>query len=245
MDKTKTFAELGIPFRLYEAPIACCSNFLGRGACSLCQRPEQWIFRAGVGDYLVVACAHCDQINALGCSDKKDVTCSKCAELMIWPLSRVDDVRVCYNCMRAGRVWFTQDTALGMVRWEDAQRGWTHGVPLEMNVSLSSRPSADDPEWYEYALPPDDAEELGRTPGYISWQSESWPFHCGRVMVYIGEPKARPRSENTPEVVAAVEALIEREGWDLKGVDPWKSFLCVYVFRCDVCGAFDGHVDCD
>ncbi len=132
-----------------------------------------------------------------------------------------------------------------MVRWEDAQRGWTHGLPGEVESPFASKPKEDDPEWHEFALVPEDAQELGRTPRYSTWQGEQWPFHCGRVMAYVGEPLARPKSEASPDVLAATRAILEDEGWGLSTDEAWDSIICVYLFRCPVCGALGGHADCD
>ena len=244
MDKTQTFAEIGIPFPLYEAPIETCSDFRGQGDCSICKRAEQWIFSASIGDDLIVACGNCEQLNALSCYDKKDETCTSCSKLVPWPLSQ-DEVLVCYDCLRVGRAALNQDTDLGMIRWEDTQRGNTHGIPGPNLSGFAAQPKEDDPEWQEYQIAREDMEELNRTPGYSSWQGERWPFHCGRVMVYIGEPKTRPQSEATPEVVAATMNLVKSEGWNLNESDIWNSSICVYLFRCAICGALGGHSDCD
>ena len=245
MDKTQTFADIGIPFRLYQAPIETCSDFKGRDTCSVCQREWQWVFRAGIGDDLIVACANCQTENALDCDDKADAPCSNCATVVPWPISPTDDVLVCYDCLRAGRVAFTQDTDLGMIRWQDTQRGRTHGTPGAAQGEFESQPKADDADWQEYAVPVEEMEELNRTASYSSWQGERWQFHCGRAMVYIGEPKTRPREEVAPEIVEATLATAKVDGWDWPDEEIWDSTICVYMFRCPVCGAFGGHSDAD
>ena len=245
MDKTQTFADIGIPFRLYEAPIETCSAFKGRGTCSVCQREWQWLFRAGIGDDLIVPCSNCQTPNALRCDDQEDGVCTQCATPIAWPLTPEEDVQVCYDCLRAGRVAFTQDTDLGMIRWEDTQRGRTHGTPGSTQSEFESQPSEDDEDWQQYAVPVEDMEELNRTPSYSTWQGERWQFHCGRAMIYIGEPTTRPINEVSPELVAATVALVKQEGWSISDEEIWNSSICAYLFRCPVCGVFDGHSDAD
>ena len=251
MDKTQTFAEIGIPFRLYDAPIETCSDFVGRGDCSICGRTDQYIFAVGIGDYLIVSCDNCGQINGLNCSDKKDGVCPNCSAIVAWPLSR-EQVLVCYDCLRKGRVHLTQDTELGMITWENAQSGWTHGIPghSENNFPVRSHSEFDpmtqgNVTWYQYALPRDDMEELGRTPTFSSWQGERWLLHCERFMTYIGEPLARPQNQTSPEIIEAIKLILAKGGWEFSLEQAWNSSVCVYLFRCEICGALDGYDDVD
>ena len=181
----------------------------------------------------------------MDCDDQEDGVCTKCKNPIAWPLTPEEDVQVCYDCIRAGRVAFTQDTELGMIRWEDTQRGNTHGIPGPNTSEFASQPKEDEPEWQEYKVAHEDMSELNRTPTYSTWQGERWPFHCERAMIYIGDPKTRPQSETAPEIVEATLKLITQEGWSLQASDIWDSSICVYLFRCPVCGAIGGHSDCD
>jgi hypothetical protein len=40
-----------------------------------------------------------------------------------------DQIVACYSCLRQGRAAITKDTELGMVSWEQAFEGVTHGIP--------------------------------------------------------------------------------------------------------------------
>src|SRR5215208_3903669 len=49
MSTAKTFADLGTPFRLFEAPISEASEFVGAAVYSLCGRKHHACFELGIG----------------------------------------------------------------------------------------------------------------------------------------------------------------------------------------------------
>ena len=244
MDKTQSFAQLGIPFPLYEAAVETCSDFIGRGECSVCARDEQWIFDAS-GE-LVVACSKCGRNNALTCVFKADSVCTNCAAPVVWPLARASQITVCYDCLRAGRVYLNHDMALGLIEWKDAERGWIEFYRIDdLDPIIVATPVEGEEMMRRYEFGRGDLVELGRTPVYSTWQSERWLFHCGHPMVYLGQPLESPESEVAPEIAAALREVVQSQGWDF---EPWadeSSRTCVYLFRCQICGGFGGHSDCD
>ncbi|MEM6927083.1 MAG: CbrC family protein [Myxococcota bacterium] len=148
----------------------------------------------------------------------------------------------CYACFRAGYADHTINTALGMVRGEDAERGLTHGIPaaredLEARgwevVPHPVEPDFPDEQWFSVRVSAADLIELNRTPAYHTWQGEQWQFHCRRPMIYTGSFHGIP---DDPEEQAAVEEMIGH---------PPSPHGSTYSFRCQVCGARAAHHDSD
>ncbi|SMB78116.1 hypothetical protein SAMN00790413_06494 [Deinococcus hopiensis KR-140] len=73
-----------------------------------------------------------------------------------------EDIRACADDIRGGNAAFTQDTELGMVRWEDAQRGVTNGIRGEAHPDFTSSVNKD--SWFLAHVPAPDLLELVRTP---------------------------------------------------------------------------------
>ena len=189
-------------------------------------------------------CSNCGQANALACTFKEDGVCTACAAPIAWPLARKGETLVCTDCLREGRVYLNHDTAVGLLEWQDAQRGWVEFYKIDdLDPMIERQPVEGEPDYHRYEFTREDLIELGRTPTYSTWQGERWPFHCGRAMVYLGQPLSQSKSEVAPAIVAAVEKFVE--DWDF---EPWAdedSGVCIYLFRCQICGAYDGHNDCD
>jgi hypothetical protein len=121
----KTFAELGIPFSLFEAPSDQAIEYAGVNTCSLCAQSGQHCFLLGIGCYLILDCPNCGTANGLDADDRHDVLCRGCHAAVPFPAIDDDEIRVCYPCLRSGTAAITKDTELGMVSWEQAIEGVT------------------------------------------------------------------------------------------------------------------------
>lgn len=247
VDEGRTFSELGIPFPLFEAPAKLASAYAGKGYCDLCSTDEQHVFSLGIGDEILSKCAGCGSDLAFSASDKESKACSSCDVTSPFPLIKRDDLHACYSCVRTGRATFTQDTEFGMVRYEDARRGLTHGVPdLDANgydTSLS------DDGWTQVSVSADRLMELVRTPGYISWQGERWLFCCGGPMVYVGEWRKADFSRNDKDGdgQALFSEMCAGEEWSDFSWDTLDHDIpgVIYAFRCTTCDRRRAHWDCD
>ena len=238
-----TFESLGIPFPLFEADIERASEYVGVRQCSLCGVSEVHCFELGIGADLIIKCGSCGEENPLDADDKKGIACGKCSEPLPFPQTSVGGQLVaCYQCLRSGKAALTKDTVLGMVRWEDAQQGITHGVPGLDTADFDTVPKDDD--WVAARVPKENLLELVRTPTYLSIQGDRWQFCCRCPMTFIGEWDRDDFDQNAPngdgkalfeEIVQhTVDGLWEDELHDETGI---------YVFRCKQCGRLTAHWD--
>lgn len=126
-----TFAKLGIPFPLLEAPTREASDYAGIATCRLCGGRDRHCFELGIGDAMILPCPICGVENGLSAHDRRDVDCRSCGSTVPFPesLKAKKQLLVCYECLRAGKAAMTKDTEFGMVSWAQAFEGVTHGVP--------------------------------------------------------------------------------------------------------------------
>jgi uncharacterized protein CbrC (UPF0167 family) len=153
-----------------------------------------------------------------------------------------DEIKVCYHCLRAGRAALTKDTELGMISWEQAFEGVTHGVPGLDRADFEMVPKEDD--WVGARLPPETMFEMLRTPTYTSIQGDRWQFCCRRPMVFAGAWSREEFTRRAPDgdgrryfeqvVQHAVPGLWEDQLHDITGV---------YVFRCPSCERVTAYWD--
>lgn len=123
-----TFAQLNIPFKLFEGPVDQASEYCGLTTCSLCGQ-QQHSFDMGIGCQIIVTCSACGNENGLDAYDRENGTCPQCDSNVPFPDFDDDQIKVCYDCLRAGKAAITKDTELGMISWEQAIEGITHGLP--------------------------------------------------------------------------------------------------------------------
>jgi uncharacterized protein CbrC (UPF0167 family) len=238
----KTFTELGIPFPLFEGPSDQAGEYCGVGTCSLCESTGQHCFGMGIGCAVMVKCPSCGIANALDAADREDGSCRQCGVAMSFPAIDDEEVKACYSCLRSGKAAITKDTELGMVSWEQAFEGVTHGVPGLNRPDFEMVPKGDD--WVGARLPQEIMLELLRTPTYNSIQGERWQFCCRRPMVFIGELSREEFVRRAPDgngqryfeqiVQDTVSSLWEDELHDITGV---------YAFQCPSCGRLTAHWD--
>jgi uncharacterized protein CbrC (UPF0167 family) len=239
---SKTFAELGIPFPLFEGPSDQASEYCGVGTCLLCGSNRQYCFRLGIGCAVMLNCPSCGAPNGLDADDREDGTCHQCRATVPFPAIEDEEIKACYSCLRSGKAAITKDTELGMVSWEQAFEGVTHGIPGLDHPDFEMVPKEDD--WVGARLPQEVMFELLRTPTYSSIQGERWQFCCRRPMVFIGEWSREEFGRRAPDgdgrryfeevVQDIVPGLWEDQLHDITGV---------YVFRCPSCDRVTAHWD--
>jgi len=246
-ESTATFGELQIPFPLFEAVGAAeTSKFLGRSTCDMCRERGRFCFSV---DTVIIACPACGIENGLRTREKADIACSFCKTLLRIPSIERDrdEIHLCYTCLRFGKGAFTHDTEFGMVTWEYAVQGITHGVPGLQTSEFEHVLISADEDWYSVRVPRELLLELVRTPTFETWQGSRWLFCCKRPMTYIGEWK---RAKETLLASETMESIFRRA---LSSDDQVEiAISCanngvggVYFFRCKECNNLRANWDTD
>lgn len=241
-----TFADLGIPFPLFEAPVRETSDYAGQGTCDLCDATAAHCFRLAIGVKVLVECG-CGAVVALEADDRASATCAACNTPHPFPSVGGAEPLACYDCLRAGKVCRSQDTELGLVTEESVASGWTHGVPGLENDDFELRltpKNGEDEEWRQAKVPTEHLRELSRTPTYTTWQGERWLFCCKRPMVYLGSWSAEDFEVHAldGDGRALFDEVVEHPGHGL-----WEGEMhdCtgIYVFHCAICERKRAHWD--
>ena len=100
----------------------------------------------------------------------------------------------------------------------------------------------------EQGLPAAVVEEVTRrTPGYVSWQQEFWPAHCGDACECHGDLPRKDLAQVDAETRAWLCAQLQIETdaeWEalVRAYEPGGQ-PAIYLFRCRRCGARRYHVD--
>lgn len=245
-----TFADLGIPFPLFEAPTEEASDYAGIATCRLCGCGGRHCFELGIGDDLILPCPACGSETGLSADGRGDGHCRSCGTPVLFPqpLKAKKQVLVCYDCLRSGAAALTKDTEFGMVSWEQAVEGITQGVPglqTEQFEMIAIEPGED---WYGARVPSEHLRELLRTPGFHSWQGERWLFCCQRPMTYLGGWRSvveALRPDDDPSAFFDGLFAPDDEARSL-GSEPFEQGnLSLYLYRCLHCGRFRANWDCD
>ncbi|MFO1021972.1 MAG: CbrC family protein [Planctomycetales bacterium] len=239
---SKTFAQLGIPYPLFEGPSDQAREYCGLSTCSLCEKDHQHCFLLDNGCAVMLDCPSCGTSNGLDADDREDGSCRQCQAVVPFPAIADEEIKACYCCLRSGKAAITKVTELGMISWEQAFEGVTHGVPGLNRSDFEMVRKEDD--WVGARLPQEVMFELLRTPTYNSIQGEQWQFCCQRPMVFMGEWSRDEFTRRTPnsdgqqcfeEIVQdCVPGLWEDKLHDITGV---------YVFQCSACNRVTAHWD--
>ncbi|HEX7377447.1 MAG TPA: CbrC family protein [Pirellulales bacterium] len=238
-----TFSQLEIPFPLFEADTNDASGYVGVRRCSLCGA-ENHCFDLGIGCAVMVQCPNCDSENGLDADDREETPCRQCDMPIPFPsfLQHDDEIVACHKCLRSGKAAITQDTSYGMISWEQAYAGLTHGVPSRNQCDFEL--VEDEDGWLQAKLPQEILFDLLRTPTYSSLQGERWQFCCRCPMIFIGRWS---RDRFTAESASGQGEVLFNE--IVQDVVPglWEDRLHdltgIYVFRCPECGRRTAHWD--
>lgn len=237
-----TFHDLGIPFPLFEAPVSEAREYRGRGRCSLCHKEGVHCFSLTLGADLVIHCPGCKAEVALDADSRAGGMCQTCGSRLEFPDLGGDPVLTCYACLRGGRAAMTKDTALGMIRHEDALRGVTHGVPGLNRADFELAPKGDG--WTGVRLPVSMMMELLRTPTYLTIQGERWLFCCNAPMIHVGEWSRQKFSDMASDGNGrAFFDLVVQDVIDGLWEDKLHDKTGIYVFRCAACRKYSAHWD--
>jgi hypothetical protein len=260
-----TFADLDIPFPLFEAAVEEASEYAGAGQCFACGNEQPHCFELGIGAAVILPCPRCGTTNGLDADDRADGRCRSCGAIVRFPHVQVAapgvKLLVCHACLRAGHAALTKDTTLGMVSWEEALDvadvqsilsvgGWlggSEGSEPGTAESQSLRVAAPEPSAATpprkgkrpaHARPsPEAMLELLRTPGYVSIQGERWELCCERPMIYLGPWTQDEFNAATPDGDGqALFDEIVQEPEDGLWENDLHDSAGIYVFRCAACG---------
>lgn len=237
-----TFADFGIPFPLFEADTSTASEYRGLGQCSLCRTDTVHCFELSIGSDIIAKCSRCGSEVALDADDRANATCPACMAPVSFPKLDEAELVACYDCLRAGHAALSKDTQIGMVRWEDAQKGVTRGVPGLLRCDFETVPTQDG--WHAARVFKEHLLELVRTPTYSTIQGERWRFCCRYPMTFIGRWEQNDFEQHSPDgggrklfdqiVEDPEEGLWEDELHDITGI---------YVFVCKRCKRMTAHWD--
>lgn len=240
--KQLKFTELGAPFPLFDAPASDAVDFVPNAQCSLCGNVHAVCFELGIGSDVIVKCSSCGEENGLDADDRCDGNCRACEEGIAFPPVPEDRILCCYSCLREGKAAITKDTEFGMISFEQAVEGLTHGVPglTSDDFEIVSTKS----DWNRVRLPRAVMLELVRSPTYSTIQGDRWQFCCRSPMVFIGSWSRADFTARSPDgdgrkyfnhvVQDVVPGLWEDQLHDETGV---------YVFRCPTCHRLTAHWD--
>jgi uncharacterized protein CbrC (UPF0167 family) len=239
---SQTFTELGIPFPLFEAPVDDASEYCGVGACSLCGAAGRHCFELGIGCAVMCACPSCGTENGLDADDWAAVACRQCEANVPFPALGKGEIRVCYECLRAGKAAIAKGTELGMISSDQAFEGVTNGIPGLDRDDFEMVSQGDD--WVAVRLPQAIMWELLRTPTYSTIQDDCWQFCCRQPMVFLGQWSRKQFSRRAPDGDGRrlFDAIVQEP---IKGL--WEDELHdetgIYAFRCNSCGRLTAHWD--
>ena len=242
MASGKTFDDLGIPFPLFEAPVEDASEYVGPSTCSTCGKQGDHCFELEIGCALTVECSHCGTENGLDAYDREAGPCHQCGKEIAFPEVAEGAITICYACLREGKGAITKDTELGMVSWEQAYDGVTHGLPGLDRSDFEMVPKVDN--WVGVRLDRQIMYELLRMPTYLTIQGECWLFCCRRPMVFLGCWSRDDFTRNAPDGdgKAYFSEIIQD---DMPGLweDQLHDVTGIYVFKCQNCDRLKANWD--
>jgi hypothetical protein len=115
---------------------------------------------------VLAPCPGCGELTPLDLESGDASKCRACG-VALGEVELPEEPTCCASCLREGRAAMTKDTELGMVRWEDAVQGCTHGLPGFRSEQWEvSTPNEDG--WVRVLVPQEHLLELVRTPTYTT-----------------------------------------------------------------------------
>jgi len=230
-------------FRLFRAPLSEASDVCEDIDCSICGAHADLGFVLDIGADVIVACSACGHTAALNAEERDVVSCQRCRAPISFPIDADEEIVACPTCLIGRRVAVTKDTELGMVRWGDAQRGRTQGLPgFKSNEWPTSPP--DERGWVAVHVSRDHLVELVSTPTYSTIQGDKWLFCCHEPMAFVGQWSRQRFSEEAADGdgSALFSSIVERVVpglWE----DELHDVTGVYVFECCRCKRKRAHWD--
>jgi hypothetical protein len=98
---SKTFAQLGIPFPLFEGSSDDASEYRGLATCTLCSRKRQHCFQLNIGCAVMCQCPNCGTVNGLDANDREDRPCRMCKANVSFPDLGEEILTACIGWRRA------------------------------------------------------------------------------------------------------------------------------------------------
>src|SRR5260221_1939966 len=230
-----TFAVIGIPLPLFEAPLEEASEYAGAGHCFACASEQPHCFELAIGAAVILPCPRCGTTNGLDADDRADGRCRSCRAIVRFPEVRGEKLVVCHACLRAGHAALTKDTTLGMISWQEALDA-ADAIAASPTASAAKPPPNGNRQ--DAARPsPEAMLELLRTPGYVSTQGERWELCCRQPMIYLGQWTQDEFNAAAPDGDGqALFDEIVQEPEDGLWEDDLHDNTGIYVFRCGACG---------
>ena len=237
-----TFAQIGMPFPLFEAPVADATGFEPRGNCAVCGSRDIAVFNTG-GEFEVVACYACLRTGRVPCMKDTEfgfVDAEHAARGLTHGTPSPPPPALGYELVPHS----------GDSEDEDAPSG-DAPCPTYQGEGFVMWDAGDAGErWYSVRIAREHLEELLRTPNYSTWQGEQWQFCCHRPAVFVGawvlDDWTRAAAERGVEVPALLQEVLDlrpREAADLAEWLGGDSTVSTYVFRCSTCGKLRAHQD--
>lgn len=215
--------SFGGRFPLFQGPPTEASNYHGEGVCCLCSQLNICL-ELGIGHDLILACPSCATENALDADDRTAAVCA-CGAAVAFPALE-ERILCCCDCLRAGRAAITQQTDLGLVRWQDANLGQTFGGYSDTLPTIEVCEQVTG-----VILSRDLLLDLVRTPNPKTWQTVAWPFCCARPMIYLRTFESLDEVEEfLPDGDVDRFLLDTVEDWE----EPHDSFG-IYLYLCQQC----------
>jgi uncharacterized protein CbrC (UPF0167 family) len=118
----------------------------------------------------------------------------------------------------------------------------------KLGVGFTDRLGIDGFERWEKVSEQIKDEITFRTPGFSSWQSESWFTHCGDAAAFLGAVGYKELKDYGNDAIEAIRdnSFVPETEWDeyFKYLDKDGSPVA-FLFKCLHCGIYSGYVDVD
>lgn len=265
-----TFADLGIAFPLFEAPVRYCAAHVGPATCDRCHLDLNYFTQLS-DIFWIGPCPDCGTVNRRAFEKrvagefKLVWDCVACEakltdQILEWTK---EEHLVCFRCAQEQGVEFSKDTEFGLVDSDAVELGVTGGVPgltdadgFELVVVNENWNDTDIAQYRVVSagvrIAPELLRDLLRTPLFCGWQQEKWLFCCRRPMIYMGhwldvvqmrQPKDRAELFRTIYETAYTVDTTPQDDWLTASLDFEATDPEMYVFRCPECERLRCYID--